>query len=101
MALKKQYAKNKAHCKVTFTVPRELANGAKTVHLVGDFNQWNTGSTSMKRQRNGSFSTTIVLKPNAEYQYRFFVDGATWENDPQADKCVANEYGGENCVVVI
>jgi 1,4-alpha-glucan branching enzyme len=85
---------------VTFTVPQERANEAKTVHLAGDFNDWNTSRTPMKRQRNGLFSATVSLKPNNEYQYRFLLDGVTWANDPQADRCVGNEYGGENCVVV-
>ena len=49
MSFKKQYLKKKSVCKVTFTVPKQLAAFASTVHLVGDFNDWNKSITPMKR----------------------------------------------------
>lgn len=55
----------------------------------------------MKRLKDGSFSATLFLKPNAEYEFRLLLDGLSWENDPQADKYVKNVYGGENSVVVV
>jgi len=55
----------------------------------------------MKRLKNGSFTATLFLRRDAEYEYRFLLDGLTWENDPQADKYVQNAYGSENSVVVV
>jgi 1,4-alpha-glucan branching enzyme len=101
MSLKKQYLKEPAVCKVTFAVPKNLAAIAKVVHLVGDFNDWNSNVTPMKRLKNGSFTATLSLRPDAEYQFRFLLDGLTWENEPQADKHVPNVYGSENSVVVV
>jgi hypothetical protein len=45
MSFKKQYFKTKPFCKVTFTGPKQLAAFAQTVHLVGDFNDWNKSIT--------------------------------------------------------
>ena len=101
MSLKKQYLKQKAVCKVIFTVPKQLGAFASTVHLVGDFNDWNKSITPMKRLKNGSFTATLFLRQDAEYEFRFLLDGLTWENDPQADKYVQNAYGSENSVVVV
>ena len=55
----------------------------------------------MKRLKNGSFTTTLVLRRNKEYQFRYLLDGLQWENDWKADKYVTNRYGSENSVVVV
>lgn len=55
----------------------------------------------MKRLKNGSFTVTLFLRKDAGYEYRFLLDGLTWENDSQADKYVPNAYGSENSVVVV
>lgn len=101
MSFKKQYFKTKPFCKVTFTVPKQLAAFAKTVHLVGDFNDWNKSITPMKRLKNGSFTATLYLTPDCEYEFRYLLDGVTWENDPQADKYVSNVYGSDNSLVAV
>ena len=50
MAIKKQYLKNKPVCKVTFSVPAEEA---KSVVVVGSFNEWNTKkATKLKKLKN-------------------------------------------------
>jgi 1,4-alpha-glucan branching enzyme len=101
MSLKKQYDKKKPVCKVTFTIPKQISDLINTAHLVGDFNDWNTTATPMKRLKNGSFAATLTLRGNTEYQFRYFLDGVRWENDLDADKCVRNEYGSENSVLVV
>jgi 1,4-alpha-glucan branching enzyme len=101
MSVKKQYLKTKQICKVTFSIPKEIANSAGTVHLVGDFNDWSPVETAMKRRKDGSITATLDLKPDREYAFRYLLDGTTWENDPQADKYVRNEYGSENSVIVV
>ena len=101
MSFKKQYFKTKPFCKVTFTVPKQLAAFAKTVHRVGDFTDWNKSITPMKRLKNGSFTATLYLRPDCDYEFRYLVDDITGENDPQADKYVSNVYGSENSVVAV
>ncbi|HEY7559849.1 MAG TPA: isoamylase early set domain-containing protein [Candidatus Binatia bacterium] len=101
MSLKKQYFKTKPFCKITFSVPKQLAACANTVHLVGDFNDWNRSITPMKRRKNGTFTATVYLRPDCDYQFRYLLDGITWENDPQAEKYAPNVYGSENSVVAV
>jgi 1,4-alpha-glucan branching enzyme len=72
---------------------------AKEVCLAGNFNQWNTQANPMKKDTKGIWKATLSLEPG-QYEYRFFVDGH-WENDPACSSCVANEFGGQNCIRVV
>ena len=95
--LKKRRFKKQNVVKVTFVLPPEVE--AEIVHLVGEFNDWQT-SHAMRRQKDDSWRITLDLEPGREYQFRYLVDGQRWLNDPEADKYVPNPYGDENSVVV-
>lgn len=101
MSLRKQYFKAKPLCKVTFSLPRQVARLGNTAHLVGDFNDWNVNATPMKRLKNGTFTATLILHRDTEYQFRYLLDAHRWENDWKADKYVPTAYGSENSVVVV
>jgi len=102
MSLKKQYLKNKSQCKVTFKLSKDIVGNAKSVHLVGEFNNWSRKATPMKKFKEGSFSLTINLESGREYQFRYLLNGINWENDWQADKYVPTDIPGvENSVVVL
>lgn len=96
--LKKQYLKSKAICKVTFYTPEQIQ--AEQVYLVGDFNNWAEQATPMEKLKDGRFKTTLELAKDAEYQFRYLVNGAEWHNDGEADKHVPNPFSGDNSVVV-
>ena len=100
--MKKRMLKTRPVCKVTFELPGAAATAATSVYLVGDFNAWDTGSTPMKRRKDGSFSVTIDLDCDREYQYKYLIDNNTWENDWAADKYTPSPIGdGENSVVIV
>lgn len=102
MSLKKQYLKSKDRCKVTFRLPKAAAPAAKSVHIVGEFNNWSTMQTPMKRLKSGEFTAIVNLAPGKEYQFRYLIDQTTWENDWEADRYVKNHFGdSENSVVVV
>ena len=102
MSVTKKYLKTKSICKVTFRLPKEAAASAKSVHLVGEFNDWDAEATPMQRLKNGSFKVMVDLEKDNEYQYRYLLEGCTWENDWDADKYVPSEFSGiENSVVVV
>ena len=102
MSLKKQYLKNKDRCKVTFRFPPAAAQDAGTVHLVGEFNDWSTVQTPMKRLKSGEFTVTLELIPGRAYQFRYLIDQTDWENDWEADRYVKSDFGDcENSVVVV
>lgn len=101
MAVAKQFLKSKPLAKVTFELSAEAANGAKTVALAGEFNGWDPAAQALKKQKDGSYKTTVELPVGGEYQFRYVLDGATWTNDSTADKYVASGVSGDNNSVVV
>jgi 1,4-alpha-glucan branching enzyme len=101
MSLQKQFIKAKNACKVTFSLPKEAANGAVDVQLVGDFNNWDKKKAIPMKVKNGEYLTTLELDAGKEYQFRYLIGGDTWENDWAADKYVTTPFGIDNSVVVV
>ena len=102
MSIKKQYLKTRPVCKVTFRLSCKETRDVKNVFLVGEFNNWNETATPMKPLKKGGFVATLVLNTDKEYQFRYFFDRTTWENDPQADLYVHSSYGScDNSVIRI
>lgn len=96
MAIKKQFLKSKPVCKVTFILATEEA---KSVAVVGSFNEWNEKATLLKKLKNGTFKGTVDLESKKAYEFRYLVDGA-FVNDEEADSYAWNEYAGsENAVL--
>jgi 1,4-alpha-glucan branching enzyme len=94
---KKNYSKTGSTCRVNFKLQAE--NEAQSVHLCGDFNNWDTSSHPMKQLKDGSFSLTISLEPGQEYRYRYLADDKRWENDWNADAYLPNQFGTEDSIV--
>jgi 1,4-alpha-glucan branching enzyme len=99
--IKKQYARDTGLCSVTFIVSVEQAAGHDTYALVGDFNNWSKTNTPLKKKKDGSFEACVALGSGREYQFRYLVDGAFWENDWNADKYVTTPYGNEENSVIL
>jgi len=83
---------------VSFELPGEVSGTA--VNLCGDFNEWSATSLPLSRNAEGNFEVTVLLEAGCRYQYRYLIDGARWENDWMADDYVANEFGGEDSLLV-
>jgi len=103
MSLKKKYLKSKPVCKVTFAMDKKAVAGASKVDLLGEFNNWNTAEpVQMKMLKNGSFKVTLDLPANAEFQFKYLLNGETWVNDDAPDKLINSGLGNEeNSVVVL
>ena len=102
VGIKKEYFKSRKTCKVTFRLPKIAATDAKSVSIVGDFNNWNLYANPMKKLKNGNYTITLELEPGREYQFRYLIDESKWENDWNADKYVKSPYGdSDNSVVVV
>jgi len=96
MGIKKQYLKSKPVCKVTFSVPAEEA---KTVAVVGDFNNWSPKGSALKKLKNGTFKGTFDLPKESTYEFKYIVDG-NYINEAEADRYQWNEFAGaENSVL--
>lgn len=101
--LTKKYVKSRKICKVTFEFSEsELPDAidVRSVHLVGDFNDWDPAATPMKRGKKHIYRTTLELEPGREYQFRYWVNGEHWCNDWHADAYVPGPFGEDNSVVV-
>lgn len=95
--LKKKFLKTKV--KVTFVLPEALMDeSVKSVHLVGDFNDWDESATPMEQSSN-TYEVTIDLKQDEEYQFRYLINQDQWHNDWHADRYVPNPFIGDNSVV--
>lgn len=100
MSFKKQYLKTKPVCKVTFKLTKEEARSANSVKLLGDFNDWDTSSTPMKKLKNGDFTSTVNLDSDSQYEFRYLLDDKEWENDWAADSYVPSAFSSEENSVV-
>ncbi len=69
---------------------------AASVLLAGDFNDWDTASLPMKKDKKGTWRISLHLDPGT-YQYNFYVDGE-WKNDPNCTELVPNPFGTFNSV---
>ena len=102
MAYTKKFLKSRAACKVKFTVDAETAGGAEEVYLVGDFNDWDHKSLSMKKRKDGSFALEMELASGKDYQFRYLTESGRWFNDDSADAYVHCAFaGGENSVIKV
>ncbi len=102
--LSKSYVKSRDISKVTFSLAStELPEGisAKTVHLVGDFNNWDASAMEMSySKKHKAYRATVELAPGQSYQFRYLINSQLWCNDWEADAYVPGTHGQDNCVVV-
>jgi 1,4-alpha-glucan branching enzyme len=80
------------------------APAAQEVLLAGTFNEWNPGTTPMRKTTGGLWCVTLELEPGT-YEYKFLVDGiwlcqpGTDESDPallDSADCIRNVFGSLN-----
>ncbi|MCX5898388.1 MAG: isoamylase early set domain-containing protein [Proteobacteria bacterium] len=100
--IKKEYLASVNMCKVTFTLPNSAAPDSKSVHLVGEFNNWDINAHQMKRSKNGEYTITLKITPGKDYEFRYLIDQSKWENDYHADKYVRSPFGdSDNSIVTV
>lgn len=101
MSIKKQYFKTRPTCKLTFRLKKKEVGSARTVHLVGSFNKWNTRKTALKHLKNGDFKVELELEKGREYEFRYLIDQQHWINEQEADKTAPTPYPDSvNSVIV-
>ena len=83
--------------RVTFSIPGSI--WADTIHLVGDFNNWNQRSCPLI-QNEEHWTITLELEAGREYRYRYLFNQTDWHPDSNAGKSMPNPYGGFDSVVV-
>ncbi len=102
MSISKQVLKSKPITKVSFKVSKAQADGANSIAILGEFNNWSPEADVMKALKNGSFSHTIELQSGNSYQFRYLADGERWFNDEEADGLAQTGMGeAENGVIEV
>ncbi len=77
-----------------------VAPDAKSVSLVGDFNDWNEKANPLSSESGNMWSVQIPLTPG-RYNYIFMVDGTKLVPDPSAPRAPADAFGQPNSVVTV
>lgn len=102
MSIIKNYQPAKGTCKVTFTYSLTPTSKVKSVQVLGDFNNWDAKKGPKMKVSKSVFSTDIELKSGQKYEFRYLLDGLTWDNDHNADSYVPSPFGGiHNSVIVL
>jgi 1,4-alpha-glucan branching enzyme len=85
----------------TVTVHLTLeAPTARTVSVVGDWNQWNPDAHVMKdANEDGVWEIRLKLEPDQVYQYQFIINDERWIPDPESPVKVDDGFGGTNSVL--
>ncbi|HSG59924.1 MAG TPA: isoamylase early set domain-containing protein [Pseudomonadales bacterium] len=93
--LSKKFFKTKSEAEVVFEFARE---DVKSVQLAGDFNDWTPESMKFDK-KTGSYKLKLRLPTDAEFQFKYLLNDAEWENDYAADAYIPNDQGTENSVI--
>ncbi|MGH7712964.1 MAG: isoamylase early set domain-containing protein, partial [Gemmatimonadaceae bacterium] len=72
---------------------------AKSVGVMGAFNDWDASRSQMTRQKDGTWTITLRVLPGS-YEYQFLVDGKTRMTDPSAP-ATDSEFGEANSVLTV
>jgi hypothetical protein len=72
---------------------------AKSVEVMGAFNDWDASRSPMVRQKDGTWTITLRVLPGS-YEYQFLVDGKTRMTDPAAP-ATDSEFGEANSVLTV
>ena len=76
-----------------------VAPDARSVSLVGDFNDWDPSATPL-RTASGAWSVALRLAPG-RHRYAFVVDGVRWIADPLAPPAPDDDFGSPGSVVTV
>jgi serine protease AprX len=74
---------------------------ARSVHLAGDFNNWNSTATRFSKTGDGLWQAEIAELPAGKYRYKFVIDSRTWKEDPSNGMKEEDGLGGFNSILYI
>ncbi|HYW33097.1 MAG TPA: isoamylase early set domain-containing protein [Gemmatimonas sp.] len=73
---------------------------ARSVAVVGDFNDWNATVTPMERlPGSGVWTASLAVRPG-RHTYSFVVDGTKWIADPRAPRAADSDFGKPGSVLL-
>jgi hypothetical protein len=78
-----------------------VAPDARSVSVVGDFNNWGLGDSALAAvNHNGVWSVSAAV-PVGVHRYAFLVDGKQWVADPTAPRSSGDDFGMPSSALVV
>jgi len=84
--------------KIVFTFHDD---GAETVHLAGDFNDWRENEFELKKTSEGVWTVEIPNLPSGKYLYKFIINGTIWTEDRNNGMKQEDGFGGFNSILIV
>ncbi len=73
---------------------------ARSVHLAGDFSEWQPGIALADPEGDGTWTARVPLEPGV-HEYMFVIDGSRWVPDPNALTSTDDGFGRRNSVLAV
>jgi hypothetical protein len=73
---------------------------ANSVHIAGDFNNWQPEKSPLERVGDSGVWQTKIKLPQGKYRYRLVVDGQ-WQQDPYNELTELNPFGELNSILEV
>ena len=96
--IKKKPVRGKDLTAVTFR--SKAPKSTRSLQLLGEFNDWRSDRHPMKRRKDGTWSVTVRLPKDEQFQFRYLIDGEQWLTDEQSDGLAHNELGDPNALIM-
>ena len=78
-----------------------VAPEARSVAVVGDFNNWGLGDTALVAvNHNGVWSVSASVRTGV-HRYAFLVNGKEWVADPTAPRAADDDFGQPSSALVV
>lgn len=76
------------------------AQGARSVALVGDFNDWDPAVTPLAPTPTGVWTVRVAL-PAGAHEYAFVIDDGRWVPDPAASSAAGDDFGTPSSLIFV
>lgn len=76
------------------------AEGAESVHVAGDFSEWQPTIELADPDGDGFWSGRVPLEPGV-HEYMFVIDGSEWVTDPNAAGSRDDGFGRRNSLLAV
>lgn len=78
-----------------------VAPDARSVAVVGDFNNWGLGDTALVAENHNGVWSVSAPVPAGVHRYAFLVNGKQWVADPTAPRAADDDFGQPSSALVV
>ncbi len=78
-----------------------VAPDARSVKVVGDFNNWGLNDSALVATNNQGVWSVTASVPAGVHRYAFVVNGKQWVADPSAPRSTGDDFGMPSSALVV